>query len=209
MDFCSIPYRAVARHWRQPAPARDTRPDRQLLANRRHDCPQRRKRLGNRLAGRRRAGRAGFALGGLARTVCRASLGSPQCRSVTRPPREPIGCIPSLIAIRRIGCWPPAQSSFPMLSSHTMSGCYAVPKDLGVSTDLQPGDRASPVRLALPRQPNLPERGKPWGAPRPALPRAPCQGVRSNSVRVRFSPWRHDRPSARRNTLASARPPER
>ena len=56
-------------------------------------------------------------------------------------------------------------------------------------------------------QPKRFERGKPLGTRRPAPPRPPSQGVRSISVRVRFSPCRHERPSARRNTLASARPP--
>ena len=73
--------------------------------------------------------------------------------------------------------------------------------------------RAANLALAIPPQvapqPNRPERGKPCGTPCPAPPRAPRHGVRSISVRVRFSPWRHDSPSARRNTVASLRPPER
>ena len=56
--------------------------------------------------------------------------------------------------------------------------------------------------------PNLFDRGKPLGTRRPIPPRPPSQGVRSVSVRVRVSPWRHVRPAARRNTLASARPPD-
>jgi hypothetical protein len=52
------------------------------------------------------------------------------------------------------------------------------------------------------------ERGKPFGTRRPAAPRAPSHGARLISVRVRFSPCRHDKPSARRNTLQSARPPD-
>ncbi len=62
------------------------------------------------------------------------------------------------------------------------------------------GKRAHPNRL---------ERGKPCGTERPAPPRGPRHGVRSGSVRVRLSLWRHDKPSAKRNTLASANPPER
>src|SRR5262245_49243584 len=55
--------------------------------------------------------------------------------------------------------------------------------------------------------PNRLERGKPLGTRRPAPPRVPCHGPRLVSVRVRFSPCRQVTPSARRNTLASARPP--
>ena len=89
-------------------------------------------------------------------------------------------------------------------------------KSPSMSLWLEKGRSAGPVipfirvelAAAYARSPNRFERGKPFGTGRPALPRLPSQGPRSVSVRVRVSPWRHNRPSASRNTLASASPPD-
>ena len=82
---------------------------------------------------------------------------------------------------------------------------------------VRPG-RATPWRGTRPDLNNQPvirvlgqlsrfDRGKPLGTRRPVAPRGPSHASRLVSVRVRFSPWRHVSPSARRNTLASASRP--
>jgi hypothetical protein len=117
---------------------------------------------------------------------------------------------------RRRNCAPQTRGAN-LLRNHNWWSChrrrdhhvrhYAVRPGLATPwRGTRPDLNNEPVIQVL-RQPNRFDRGKPLGTRRPAPPRALSQGSRLVSVRVRFSPWRHERPSAKRNTLASASPP--